>query len=303
MSLLPIDFGEFIHEELQRGRRAPDGMLHPSSHLKGSLRHAQLDVAGAPKVRSEITSEITLMTGTLWHEWLHNRLRASGFPYMAEVNITPWLPKGWSGTLDALIWNPAAKHFVLNDWKTQKGEGMRFILRDGAKEEHILQTSIYWHAAKKMGVPLAKRIAVTYIPKNDTRSKDEIIEPVTVEFDPLPAKGLFGAMDERKARVDEYVKSIKYDPATNPALPLKEWLTDALAPVQEREQRVFFDRLTGGYELKLMPHWSAAYCPYPDELCDCSTQGTTKLGVFDPETGEYHPRTGYEAVIPTVTPA
>jgi hypothetical protein len=63
VSLLPIDFGEFIHEELQRGRRAPDGMLHPSSHLKGSLRHAQLDVAGAPKVRSEITSEITLMTG------------------------------------------------------------------------------------------------------------------------------------------------------------------------------------------------------------------------------------------------
>jgi hypothetical protein len=293
---------------LQRGRRTPDGMLHPSSHLKGSLRHAQLDVAGAPKVRSEITSEITLMTGTLWHEWLHARLRASGFPYMAEVNITPFLPKGWSGTLDALIWNPPMKHFILNDWKTQKGEGMRFIQRNGAKEEHIIQTSIYWHAAKKMGVPLAKRIAVTYIPKNDTRSKDEIIEPLTVDFDPLPAKALFGAMEERKARVDEYVDSVldlyKGGSLTGPPpkVPLGEWITDALAPVQEREQRVFFDKLTGGYELKLMPHWSAAYCPYPDELCSCSSQGSTKLGVFDPDTGEYFPRSGFEDVIPVVTP-
>ena len=79
------------------------------------------------------------------------------------------------------------------------------------------------------------------------------------------------------------------------------WITDELEPVQQREQRVYFDRKTETYEVKLVPHWSAAYCPYPDSLCDCSTQSTTKIGFYDID-GEYIQRTGFEDIEPTVEP-
>ena len=298
-NLIPFDFSEVMHEELLRQRRPEDGLMHASSHIVGSLRHAQLDVAGAPKVQSELLSEITLMTGTMWHEWLHNSMRRLGIPYMAEVNMNPWLPPGWGGTLDALIWNPELKAFVLADFKTIKGEGLKWVIRDGAKEEHILQTSAYWHAAKRMGVPLAKAIAVLYIPKNDTRAKDELIEPVLMDFEPLPVRKLHANMKKRRDRVDEYIESVGGPGAGDRSW--VQWVTDALEPVQERQQRMYFDRTSGVYDVKLVPHWSAAYCPFPVELCDCSTQGTTKIGFYDLD-GEYVARKGFEDVEPVVKP-
>lgn len=302
-SLLPFDLGEVIHHELIRGRRPNDHKLHASSHLMGSLRHAQLDVAGAPKRTSELVSEITLMTGTLWHSWLHDTLRGLGVPYMAEVNLTPWMPEGWSGTADALIWHPDLKAFVLLEIKTTKGEALKFIRRDGAKPEHVAQASIYWHAAKKMGIPLARQIGVLYLPKNDTRSKDELIEPLLVDFPPLPAKPLHAEMKARWGRVSEYVTSLGGTPGQEvPSVrPLEAWVTDALAPVQDRVQRIYWDKTFGLYEVKLVPHWSAAFCPYPIELCNCSEQGTTKIGVYD-ETGHYTPREGYDHILPEVFP-
>src|SRR3990172_241433 len=165
-------------------RRANDGLLHASSHLTGSLRHAQLDVAGAPKIGEDLVRNMALWIGSLIHEDLHRMLRKTGVPYLAEVNMTPWLPPGWGGTCDALIWNPEMRGFVLVDLKTTKGEGMKFIRRDGAKAEHIAQTSAYWWAARKMGIPLVKKIAVLYIPKNSTRVKDELIEPLLIDFEP-----------------------------------------------------------------------------------------------------------------------
>jgi hypothetical protein len=301
MSLLPLDLTEVVYAELVKQRRENDHLMHASSHITGSLRHAQLDVAGAPKVQSELLSEITLMTGTMWHEWIHTILKKLGVPYMAEVNMNPWLPPGWGGTLDALIWNPEIKAFVLVDFKTTKGEGLRYIRRDGAKEEHVLQTSAYWHAARKMGVPLAKAVTVFYLPKNDTRNKDELIEPLLVDFEPLPARSLHATMKSRRSRVDEYMGSLPDSDAFFHELGLGAWVTAALEPVQPREQRVYFDKASGYWDLKLVPHWSAAYCPYPIELCDCSTQGTTKLGFYDID-GDYIPRKGFEDVEPIVAP-
>lgn len=301
--LLPFDLGEVIHTELLKGRRPNDWKLHASSHLTGSIRHAQLDVAGAPQRTNPLLSEITLMTGTMWHEWLHDTLRRLGVPYMAEVNMTPWLPTGWAGTADAFVWNPEFKAFVLIDFKTTKGEGMKFIRRDGAKEAHVAQASAYWHAAKKMGLPLAKAIGILYLPKNDTSNKNELIEPVMVDFEPLPVRALHAEMKKRWGKVSDYVTSLGGEPGQEvPHItPLEGWVTDALEPVQPREQRVYFDKATGTYELKLVPNWSAAYCPYPLELCDCSTQGTTKLGFWDID-GEYIARTGFEEIEPTVFP-
>lgn len=301
--LLPFDFTELIHHELERERRENDYLAHASSHMSGSLRHAQLDVAGAPKIGSELLSEITLKTGTMWHEWIHDTLRKLGVPYMAEVNMTPWLPPGWAGTLDALVWNPDLKGFVLVDFKTTKGESIKWLRRDGAKEEHRLQTSAYWHAARKMGLPLVKAINVLYLPKNATRAKDDLVEPLLIDFNPLPARTLHASMKKRWGRISEYTGSLPSSTAGAVWVPeIQDWVTDALEPVQEREQRLFRDRETGTTDVKLVPHWSAAYCPFPLELCDCSTQGTTKIGYYDLD-GEYYPRKGYEHIEPLVSPS
>jgi hypothetical protein len=302
MSVLPFDLTDIILNELRRQRRPSDGLLHASSHLTGSLRHAQLDVVDAPKIESELLSEITLATGTMWHEFIHSTLRREGVPYMAEVNLTPWMPVGWGGTADGLFLNPDLDAFVLGDFKTIKGEGVRFIVKDGAKVEHRHQLSIYWYAAKKMlggTAKIAKTVAVYYLPKNDTRNKDDVVEPVLADFEPIPWDELEAVTRERNEAVRAYRASL---PKPNPRpLTAEEYLTDLLAPVQEREQVLYLDRKTGTADVLLKPHWSSAYCPYPVELCDCSEQGQTKIGMYDVD-GTYLPRTGYEDITPTVAP-
>jgi hypothetical protein len=259
--------------------------------------------AGAPKVESDMLGEIRMFTGTMWHSWLMDALRRLGVPFMAEVNLNPWLPKGWGGTADLVVWNPELKGFVLADLKTTKGEGIRFIRQGGPKTEHVHQTSAYWHALKAMGIPLVKKIGVYYLPMNPTK---EPVAPLLADFDPIPAKKLHAGMDERWGRVSEYVESLNFDPYMDGGPYRQEpeaypsWLTPALAPVQPRQQRVFFDRKTATYELRLMPHWTAAYCPFPAELCDCSAQGQTKVGMFS--EGDYHPRPGFEEITPEVFP-
>jgi len=296
--LLPFDLTTIIHTELENQRRSPDGMLHPSTHLVGPLRHAMLDAGGAPKLRSNIVSEVTLMTGTMWHEWIGNTLKRLGLPVMMEVNLTPWLPPGWAGTADLVVWNPHLGSWVLVDIKTQKGEGMRFLAKGGAKQDHILQTSAYWHALRKMGVPLVRAIGVYYLPKNDTRSKTDVVEPLLIDFEPVPAKELGSLMKGRGKSITGYLDSL---PETQPeAEQLDYWITDKLADAEPREQKLYYDRTSGSYDLKLVPHWSTSYCPYHEDLCGCSTQSTEKIGQY--EGDEYRPRKGYEDIEPEVTP-
>jgi hypothetical protein len=223
-------------------------------------------------------------------------LRKAGIFYAAEVNMTPWLPAGWGGTADAWIYNPELKAFVLVDFKTTKGAGMKYIERGGAKIEHVKQTSAYWHAGRKMGLSLAKKIGVLYIPKDEAK---DVEGPLLIDFEPIPARDLAKQMKDRYGAVSDYLASL---PKPNPRpLTVDEYVTDALAPVQEREQRIYFDRVTETHEVKLVPHWSAAYCPFPDELCDCRTQSTTKIGMYDID-GTYYPRSGYEHIEPIVEP-
>ena len=235
-------------------------------------------------------------------------LRKTGVPYMAEVNMTPWLPPGWGGTADAFIWNPDLKAFVLTDFKTSKGEAMKFIESGGAKIEHVKQTSAYWHAAKKMGLPLVKKIGVYYLPKNDTRAQD--VEPILVDFEPVPVRDLAKDMKYRHGRVSEYVDSLTPITQMPPSKWERDgsvtlqtlWVTDALEPVQERQQKLYWDKYNDTWDLKLVPHWSAAFCPFPHELCDCGEQGTTKIGFYDFD-GTYYPREGYEDIAPVVAPS
>lgn len=298
MGLLPIDLTEFIGQELEQERRENDGLLHASSHLIGPLRHAQLEAVAAPKKPRDLLSEIRMKTGTMWHSWLADQLRSQGIPAMMEVNLTPWMPVGWGGTADLVIWNPQIKAFVLADLKTTKGESMRYIERDGAKEEHQHQVSLYWHALKKMGLPLAKQVAVFYLPLNQTRAGD--VEPVLIDFAPLPAAKVHGIARERHKRVERYRTSLP-KPNPRPLLP-EEYVTDELEPGPEREQRLYYDRNTETWDLKLVAPWYAAYCEF-GELCSChEIAGTTKIGTYDVDGKTYYPRKGYESVEPLVAP-
>jgi hypothetical protein len=307
------DLSALLYEELQSERRPNDHLLHASAHLEGSLRHAQLDVAGAPKIHESFVRGVPLWIGSLIHEDIHRMLRKRGVPYLAEVDVTPYLPEGWAGTLDALIWQPEAKAFALADFKTTKGAALRYIEERGAKSAHVLQTSAYYWAAKKMGLPLTKEIGVLYVPKDEAR---DVEGPLLVEFEPTPQKELHAEMKERLRRVNEYTASLDHytsgryseyigvveDPRRIMDR-LEGWITDALEPVQEREQVVKYDPKTETWDVLLKPHWSTAYCSFPDELCNCRTQGVTKIGTYDVDGVTYYARTGYEDIAPVVSPA
>jgi hypothetical protein len=57
--LLPVDLTGILYSALTT-RRESSGKLRCSSELLGPLRHAQLRVAGAPTIASELVSEIRL---------------------------------------------------------------------------------------------------------------------------------------------------------------------------------------------------------------------------------------------------
>lgn len=292
--LLSIDLPGVIEAGINSDR--DDGKLHPSTHLAAPLRHAQLDRAGAPKRPRSFGNQMTLHIGTLVHEWFHDELRKLGVPYMAEVNLGPWMPDGWNGTADAVVWSPDHQAFVLVDFKTTKGESLGYRERGGASEEHILQTSIYWHALKKMGLPLVKAINILYIPKNDPRGKE--VKPLMVDFDPLPKRALEAQMKKRKEAVDGYLASL---PKPNPRpLYAEEFITEQLAPEPDMEQRVYLEKESGDYVLKLVPNWVTKFCPYDAPICDCSSQTSITIGRYN-ESG-YTPRKGYEDIVPVVAP-
>ena len=314
---LPFDPVEVISTMLEDDRRPPDGLLHPSMHLVGSLRHAQLDIAGAPKIPNPLVAQMRLMSGNFWHRAIHDELRRRGIPYIAEADITPWIPEGWAGKPDALVVRPMGRRatYALLDVKTQKGEGMRFLAEGGAKDEHIWQTSMYWHGARRMGLPMGPEIVVLYLPFNEVRGRT--VEPLLIPFEPIPWRQLDAEARRRRKAVHAYEDSLPFlsvgrairagvalDDEQATMLHVVEpdkWLTPALAPEQERVQKLRYDRVNDMWELLLVPHWSAAYCEFPDELCGCRNQGQTKLGTFDRD-GTYYERTGYEHIRPEIEP-
>lgn len=308
--MFPINLKETLVAAIRENERPRDGLLHASGDLRGSLRHTQLYVAGAPTLESETVQAIRLMTGSLWHEWTVKALLSRGIAFMQEVRLNPWLPYGWGGTADWVFWAPEYRGFVLGDKKTIKGEGMRWVVREGAKEEHIWQTSLYWHALYDSGLPMVQGIGILYWPMNDTQDKHENVVPEVVEFDPLPRDKVFAVAEERTRSTIEYMESLAWKPQLGlaPTVPDEVWaqpemffLTDKLAPEQDRVQKTFWNASQQGFDVKLVPHWSAQFCAFPDALCGCSAQGTTKIGHYTLE-GKYVPRKGYEDVWPMVEP-
>ena len=258
--------------------------------MVGSLRHVMLRMAGAPEKQNDIVTDTILEIGTLMHKRIAEAFVALGLPFMQEVKLNQWLPDGWGGTADWIFYHPQYEAFVLGDLKTTTGEGIPFVAREGIKESHHHQLSAYWHALAHMGLPMVKGVGVLYLPKN--RAKNTKTEPLLVEAEPLEAEYLDSLMRERREAVDVYLFDVlmaNQSPASEP-----EFLVDSLAPPQDRVLKVVWNR--DKYDVKLVPHWSAQFCPYDDDLCDCDQQGETKVGEYTRDG--YTPRKGYEQVNP-----
>lgn len=304
--MIPTDLPKLFLDEIKGQKRPNDGKLHASTDLASSLRHSQLRLADAPTNEREIVGEIRLMHGTLWHDWFHAALVRAGVPFFYELKLDEFMPEGWSGTADWVFYHPQHRAFVLGDLKTARGEAMYWIERNGAKTEHIWQLSAYYYALLKMGLPMVKGFAVMYWPMNDTSSMDVVLPSVQV-CEPLPKEQVLTEMTTRWEKSTQYLQSLGSSRTT------KELLTDKLEPVQSREQKLFWNKVTKVFDLKLVPHWSSRFCPYPDELCDCSQQGTTKIGHYKflqgdglpdwPDAWVYEARKGYEEVVPLDEPS
>lgn len=249
-----------------------------------------LHAAGAPSRDNDIAGSIILETGTLWHRRVGQILVDVGVAFMQEVKLNQWLPEGWGGTADWIFWHPEYEAFVLGDLKTTAGESLSHIEREGIKKEHLHQLSAYYHALVKAGLPMVNKIGVLYFPKN--RAKNYKTEPILIEADPLDREYMNDLMNYRWDQVCEYTDANR-----------GSFISDELAPVQDRVLKVVWNK--DKWDVKLVPHWSAQFCPYEDELCDCDKQGETKVGeyVFDSDWGEnprveYSPRKGYEHIAP-----
>jgi hypothetical protein len=216
---------------------------------------------------------------------------------MTEVKLDRWLPEGWSGTADWILWSAEHEAFVLVDLKTMKSEGIRFIESGGMKEEHRWQASSYWHALYRMGLPLLDKFHVLYLPM--TPLMDREVEPVLTESQPVPFQTINPVMEERWAWTEAYLQRVS-EAVHSPQWPYLMYLNDALVPVQDRVFKFAYSSARNIVDVKLGPHWSAAYCPFPDELCDCSTQTTEKVGHYTSDG--YVPRKGYSDIEPPELP-
>lgn len=303
--MIEYDIAGMLRDYLHGESRPPDGKLHPSGDLVGSLRHSQLRAAGAPTVESDITGDVRLMTGTMWHTFFEGMFSRHRLPVMTEVKLDRWLPEGWSGTADWIFWSDEYRAFILGDLKTIKGEGMEYINKDGIKTEHLWQLSSYWYALETMGLPLVKAFFVCYLPQNVPTGSN--VEPSMQEGRPLDRELVLDTMKDRWHATRAYLDLVSETDNNTRTLDKRGpteaelYLNEHLAPVQERVQIVRWTKATGVFDVKFAPHWSASYCPFPNELCDCSEQGVTKIGEYDLD-GTYKPRKGYEDETPTVEP-
>lgn len=295
--MLPVDVPTMLSAALEKEQRAPDGLLHSSSHLLAPMRHVMLDLAGAPKKPENLTSTVRLKTGTFWHSWFEDLFR--GKLFMAEVKLDPWMPAGWSGTADWLFYDDRYRKWVLGDLKTIKGEGMTRILAYGAKNEHLWQLSSYWYALRDAGLDLVPGFGVFYLPMNQVTGTD--IYPAVMECDLIPEWQIKGVMEHRWEAVQEYLESLAGRTFHTDSRP-SDWISGKLPPPAPREQKCQWSKVAGGFEVKLWPHYTSMWCPYSDELCPCGAEGTTKIGQYDLD-GQYTPRKGYEDIKPTVAPS
>jgi hypothetical protein len=170
---------------------------------------------------------------------------------------------------------------------------MMYIEKDGAKDTHQAQVSAYWHALVDMGFTMHDKYAILYLPMNAVRDRE--VTASVQECVPLPKDELWANMEERAKAVQDYINEYSRT---------KNIQNDKLSLEMPRVQKYYWNSKSNCFEVKLVPAWQTAYCPYPEPLCACKNQGTTKIGEWLPLDGMavFVPRKGYEveqAVRPT----
>ena len=273
--MIPFDLAAIIDYSMEQESKMDDGMLHPSTHLATPLRHAQLEYHhGSTGYKRTTAENVRLMTGTMWHEYMHNALRRAGVPVMCEVNLTPYLPGKWSGTADWFFWSKEHKGFILSDLKTIRGAGIKWREQYGPYESNTTQLGAYWLGGYNMGIPIVSGAGIFYLPMDS----DDDASPLYLEFD-VPLIGDIHTNLERR----EYAI-----------------LEMPLADPPAREQKLFKNKNMRRYDVKLVPPKEAMWCRWPD-LCSCKSLKTEIVGYYD-RLGRYKSRKGREDIEPTVKP-
>lgn len=246
-----IDFTTLIRDGMEREEKVYDGLLHPSTHLDGSLRHAWLDLHGYPRLPKRFANQTRLDTGTYWHKRIMGWLQ--GAPAMFEVTLTPWLPEGWAGTFDILLYDAHQMDWHLKDLKTI--EDIKKVETWGIKGTNAIQTQAYAGAIAKMGLRLNPVAEVVYIPIAGDGEPTTFEVPVTPEAQEMA----------RLTMLDVQQRVLAY--------------TD-LPPIPA--DLVHYRRTLEGVTVHGQSHMSRGFCPFHAEICGCKVESLkwTKLGTF-----------------------
>lgn len=262
---MAFDLEALIQHGLKRDRRDNDSLLHCSSHLTVPLRRVQLESvlqsSGTP------SNEFRLLVGTLVHQWLDGLLDSSKVPVMHEVSLTPWLPKGWSGTCDALIWNPELKAYDLHDFKTINNT---LYVSVEPKEDHVVQVSAYAAGVLSSGIPLGN-CYIDYLGILDNRFVSHLVAPI----DP-------GEIVDRMEYIRDRVAEYQYEHHMS-----RDVLNKYLEPPAPVEERWNWNTHRKGWGAYVGPPYSCRYCPIDSTLCPCKLEPDTYLGIN--KRGKFYP--------------
>lgn len=243
------DIQQAIADGMSINEREPDGLLHASKHIWWPLRFSQLEFAGHPMGNPEFLDLVNMQTGTLWHkqveEWLKKDKTRWWELVASEVDLTDYLPNGWTGTADWVFYDKEADHCILGDLKTIKPEAVQHL--SGIKDDHLAQLSCYNFGLTKAGYTMAPELFVFYLPKNKIWTHD--VKPQQLSSPPIDTIEI--VMTTIKQRIDSYVGG---------SVPL--------ASMPDPVYKYTYNKLMNVFDVKSYPDWRESYtCPFDEKLC------------------------------------
>lgn len=259
---------ENIKYETNKARN--DGLLHFSTHLQHDRHTAIYHKHGYPENTWDKPwmNTLPLLQGTAIHDYIHNIMKDKYTVYDAEVPISgsDKLGYAWTGTADAYVVDDDGVFWLL-DYKTISGTSFEYL--DGAKPEHILQISAYYHFHyhPKHGYP--KKCAIVYLPTTpDYRRRWP--EPVIIEVDPIPWMDLYHRMNTVEFHIKRYAT------------------TGELPQPPKGEYKWKQNKKENHWELWWYPHYSSLFCPWKgqeEDPCGCSKFTRYVVGTWSVRDG------------------
>lgn len=234
---------------LDEGDREDDGLLHCSKHIWWPLRFSQLEMAGNPTSKSEFLDRINMLTGTLHHTFIEDWLKKQKDRWWeliaSEVDLTPYLPNGWTGKADWVFYDKEADHCILGDLKTIKPEAVQYLT--GIKEDHLAQLSCYDYGLRQAGYTMAPKLFVFYLPKNKVWTHKVVPQQPISE----PIINIEQTMIGIKEHVDGYISG-----------------GFGLASMPKPVYKYSWNKAMSVFDVKQHPDWRELYtCPFDEALC------------------------------------